>query len=186
MKNKKLYIGIGVLIAILLVAGILLFVNKDSNGISLNTGDELKNMVDKVYDNVKVELPLLETHVMDVNDKDMIKSYTGLSNNDNVEALVVSEPLMTSQAYSFVSVKFKDGTNINKVKEEMYNNINMDKWLCVSADVLYLTSYKNTVIYVMSDEDRAKPVFESIKNYLNNKNGKDLVRNNVFDELPNE
>ena len=31
-------------------------------------------------------------------------------------------------------------------KEEMYNNIDMNKWLCVSADVLYLTNYGNTIM----------------------------------------
>ena len=75
---------------------------------------------------------------------------------------------MSSQAYSFVAVKFKNGVNIEKVKEEMYNNIDMNKWLCVSADVLHLTNYGNTIIYVMSEEDWAKPVYDAFKRYVNN------------------
>ena len=56
---------------------------------------------------------------------------------------------MSSQAYSFVAVKFKNAVNIEKVKEEMYNNIDMNKWLCVSADVLYLTNYGNTKLSML-------------------------------------
>ena len=56
---------------------------------------------------------------------------------------------MSSYAYSFVAVKFKNGVNIEKVKEEMYNNIDMNKWLCVSADVLYLTNYGKTKLSML-------------------------------------
>ena len=68
----------------------------------------------------------------------------------------------------------------------MYNNIDMNKWLCVSADVLHLTNYGNTIIYVMSEEDWAKPVYDAFKWYVNNSNGKELIKNNSldFEELP--
>ena len=36
-------------------------------------------------------------------------SYTGLSSNENIDAVVVSEPMIGSQAYSLVLVKVKDG-----------------------------------------------------------------------------
>lgn len=177
MKDKIIYFVIGglVIVGILFV---VLFNKKDSGSISLNTSSDLKHMINEVYKIANNDLPSLETNVIDVSDKDMVKVYTGLSNNDNVESVVVSEPLMSSQAYSFVAVKFKNGTNIDSVKEEMYNNINMNKWLCVSADILYLTNYNNTVVYVMSDEEWGKPVYEAFKKYINNENGKELVKNN--------
>lgn len=177
MKDKIIYFVMGglVLVGVLFV---VLFNKKSSGDISLNNSSELKSMINSVYKMVDNDLPSLETSVIDVSDKDMVESFTGLSNNDSVEAVVVSEPLMTSQAYSFVAVKFKNGTNIDSVKEEMYNNINMDKWICVSADVLYLTNYDNTVVYVMSDEEWGKPVYEAFKKYVDNKNGKELIKNN--------
>ena len=51
---------------------------------------------------------------------------------------------------------------------------------------LYLTNYGNTIIYVMSEEDWAKPVYDAFKWYVNNSNGKELIKNNslVFEELP--
>lgn len=68
----------------------------------------------------------------------------------------------------------------------MYNNIDMNKCLCVSADVIYLTNYGNTIIYVMSEEDWVKPVYDAFKRYVNNSNGKELIKNDSldFEELP--
>lgn len=186
MKDKKLYIEMGI-VAVLVVGFLIYFLNnKNSGDIKLNTSSELKSMIDKVYKLSNADLPDLKTQKISLNDKDVLKSYTGLSNNDDVEAIVASEPVMSSQAYSFVAVKFKNGVNIEKIKEEMYNNIDMNKWICVSADVLYLTNYGNTVIYVMSEEDWAKPVYDAFKKYVNNENGKELVKNNAldFEELP--
>ena len=186
MKDKKLYVGIG--IVAIIVVGILIYFlnNKNTGDIKLNTNSELKSMINDVYKLSNADLPDLITQKISLNDKDVLKSYTGLSNNDDVEAIVASEPVMSSQAYSFVAVKFKNGVNIEKVKEEMYNNIDMNKWLCVSADVLYLTNYGNTIIYVMSEEDWAKPVYDAFKMYVNNSNGKELIKNNSldFEKLP--
>lgn len=180
MKDKKLYIGIGI-VAVLVIGVLIYFLNNKNTGdIKLNTNSELKSMIKSVYSSADADLPSLETQEIRLDDKDTLKVYTGLSNNDDVEAIVASEPLMTSQAYSFVAVKFKDGVNIKNIKEEMYNNINMNKWICVSADVLYLTNYGNTVVYVMSSEKWGKPVYEAFKKYVNNGNGKELVKNNTF------
>ena len=51
---------------------------------------------------------------------------------------------------------------------------------------LYLTNYGNTIIYVMSEEDWAKPVYDAFKMYVNNSNGKELIKNDSldFEELP--
>ena len=51
---------------------------------------------------------------------------------------------------------------------------------------LYLTNYGNTFIYVMSEEDWAKPVYDAFKMYVNNSNGKEIKKNNSldFEELP--
>ena len=40
---------------------------------------------------------------------------------------------------------------------------------------LYLTNYGNTIIYVMSQEACAKPVYDAFKKYVNNSKGKELI-----------
>lgn len=99
MKDKKLYIGIG--IVAVLVIGVLIYVlnNKNTGDIKLNTNNELKSMIKSVYSSADADLPSLETSEISLDDNDTLKVYTGLSNNDDVEAIVASEPLMTSQAH---------------------------------------------------------------------------------------
>ena len=51
---------------------------------------------------------------IDVKNIDEVTSYTGLTSNDNIESIVVSVPLITSQAYSVAIVKVKDNADVEK------------------------------------------------------------------------
>ena len=167
-----------------------LFPQKKSNGESstIETASQMNAMFKSIYNKLGDELPNLETAEMDVSDASTVKAYTGLQSNENVETLVVSEPLMSSQAYSAVAVKVKSGANVENMKQEMLDNINMAKWICVSASNLYITNSGNTIFMVMSNEDWAKPVYEAFKEYVNNNIGKELEKasNDGDIELPPE
>lgn len=149
-------------------------------GTKVETVAQIKEMFNSIYTKLKNELPSLETQKIDVSDSTQVNEYTGLKSNENVEAIVVSEPLMSSQAYSAVAVKVKAGANIESMKQEMLDNVDMAKWICVSASNLYITNSGNTIFMVMSDDDWAKPVYDAFKEYVNNKIGKEL--NKVSDE----
>jgi hypothetical protein len=75
---------------------------------------------------------------------------------------------MSSQAYSLVIAKVKEGTDADKLAKAMSENIDMRKWICVSAEVLYATSTEDLVFLVMSSEEMAKPVFDAFKNKVGN------------------
>ena len=60
----------------------------------------------------------------------------------------------------------------------MLDNINMNKWICVSAEKLYITNNGNVIFLVMSSEEIAKPVYENFKKYVNNEIGKELETEN--------
>ena len=133
-------------------------------------------MINSIYKGVD----LLETDTKEINvsNKEEVEAYTGLTSNKDVELLVVSEPLMNAQAYSLVVLKAKDGADIEKMKLEMKENIDMDKWICVSASNLYITNNGNLIFMVMSSDDWAKPVYDNFKKYVNNNIGKELEKTN--------
>ena len=64
----------------------------------------------------------------------------------------------------------------------------MRKWICVSAEQLYITNNGNLIFLVMSSDDWAKPVYENFKKYVNNEIGKELQKksNEEDIELPPE
>lgn len=189
MKKNLVYIIIGVIVLIAIIAGVAFGMkNNNSKGMNFETAREMKTMFNKIYSELGDTLPMLETMEIDVNDQMMCTTYTGLQSNENVELLVISEPPISSQAYSAVAVKVKAGADIEAMKQEMLDNINVNKWVCVSAEKVYVTNSGNTIFLVMASEDWAKPVYEKFKAYVNNEIGKELEKTESFDdiELPPE
>ncbi len=187
MKKKNLIIcAVIVLIVLAVIIGIAVKSNNNGN-IKIESTANMKNLIDSIYKNANVELPSLETNEIDMSDNDTVSTYTGSQDNSNIESIVVSEPLISSQAYSLVVMKLKNSADVEKVKQNIYDNVNMSKWICVSAEKLYITNYNNIVFYVMSDEDWAQPVYTAFKTYVNNKNGSELEKSENLDyELPDE
>lgn len=188
-KQTIIAIVIAVIVVLAIIVGVVVWNNQKSNeGTTIETASQMKEMFKSIYNKLGDELPDLETQKIDVSDASMVKAYTGLQSNENVETIVVSEPSMSSQAFSAVAVKVKAGANVEKMKQEMLDNIDMAKWICVSASNLYITNSGNTIFMVMSDEDWAKPVYDAFKEYVNNKVGKELdkISSDADIELPPE
>ncbi len=167
MKNStKILIAIGVIVIIALV-GFLIYnaMNKEEqkSNITITSAQDMENLVNTLYEGLEDKLPKLATNVVDVTDINAVTYSTGLTSNENLEYVVVSEPLMSSQAYSLVLVKVKDGVNANEIAKEMSEKVNTNKWICVSAEKVYATNSDNLVCLVMASEEWAKPVYEKFK-----------------------
>ena len=167
MKNStKILIAIGVIVIIALV-GFLIYnaMNKEEqkSNITITSAQDMENLVNTLYEGLEDKLPKLATNVVDVTDINAVTYSTGLTSNENLEYVVVSEPLMSSQAYSLVLVKVKDGVNANEIAKEMSEKVNTNKWVCVSAEKVYATNSDNLVCLVMASEEWAKPVYEKFK-----------------------
>ena len=109
----------------------------------INSEADLKDLVGKVYTNAGIDTSGLETQEVDLSDESLVKSYSGLDNSNEIEYMVVSEPLINARAYSLVACKVKDGKNANEIAEQMSENVDMRKWICVSAE-----SYMQQVVEI--------------------------------------
>lgn len=191
-KQSMITIIVIAIIAIIAIVGVVIVKNNNNttNGgtsVKIESGKDMKSMLKSIYSENKDVLPELETEEIDVSNSDLVTSYTGIQSTGNVESLVVLEPLMSSQAYSAVALKVKSNANIETVKEEILNNVDMRKWICVSAEKLYVTNYNNIIFFVMSDEDWATATYNSFKEYVGNEIGKELQKSGEEDiELPEE
>ena len=166
--NKTVKIIIAVVIAIVAVVAILVGVfafsnSKPKSNLTINSAEDLTTLVDQIYAGVSIEMPMLMTMPVDITDVDSVKYMTGLENVENVEFAVVSEPMMSSQAYSMVLVKAKDGADVDEMAKSMNENIDERKWICVTAEKIYTATSGNVICLVMSNADTAKTVFESFK-----------------------
>ena len=191
-KQTMITIIVIAIIAIIAIVGVVIVKNnnnttKGGTSVKIESGKDMKSMLKSIYSKNKDVLPELETEEIDVSNSDLVTSYTGIQSTGNVESLVVLEPLMSSQAYSAVALKVKSNANIETVKEEILNNVDMRKWICVSAEKLYVTNYNNIIFFVMSDEDWATATYNSFKEYVGNKIGKELQKSGEEDiEIPEE
>lgn len=189
MKKKILIVAAIVLAIVAAICTAIVISNNDNNKSGkLKSVSDVKTMFNSIYEDLGDELPSLETESVDARDENLVTTYTGLKSNKYVDELIVSEPFINAQAYSAVVVIAKDGANIEDMKKEMLDNINMNKWVCVSAGKLYITNNGNVIFLIMSDDDWAKPVYEGFKKYVDNKVGKELEKTNELQdiELPSE
>ena len=188
MKKKQNILVIALILLAVITFGVIILVSGKENTSSLETTKDIIKMINSINKDNKNVLPDLETMKIDVKNIDEVTSYTGLTSNDNIESIVVSVPMMTAQAYSVAVVKVKDNADVEKIKQEMLDNIDMRRWICVSAEQLYITNSGNVIFSVMTDKDIAKAVYDDFKKYVNNNIGKELEKSNDEEniELPPE
>ena len=178
MKKKQNILVIALILLAVISFGIIILVSRKENTSSLETTKDIIKMISIINKDNKNVLPELETMKINVKNIDEVTSYTGLTSNDDIESIVVSVPLITSQAYSVAVVKVKDTADVEKIKQEMLDNIDMGRWICVSAEQLYITNSGNVIFSVMTDKDIAKAVYDDFKKYVNNEIGKELEKTN--------
>ncbi len=177
MKKQNIFI-IGLILLAVISFIIFILVSGSGNKANVETPKDINDIINTINKNNKNVLPELETMKVDIKNIDEVTSYTGLKTNDGIESIVVSVPLITAQAYSVAIVKVKDSADVEKIKQEMLDNIDMRRWICVSAEQLYITNSGNVIFSVMADKDIAKAVYNDFKKYVNNNIGKELEKSN--------
>ena len=177
MKQKKFFI-IGLILLAVISFIIFILVSGSGKKGNVETPKNVNDIINTINKNNKNVLPELETIKVDIKNIDEVTSYTGLKTNDGIESIVVSEPLVTAQAYSVAIFRVKDNADVEKIKQEMLDNIDMRRWICVSAEQLYITNSVNVIFSVMADKDVAKAVYNDFKKYVNNNIGKELEKSN--------
>lgn len=113
---------------------------------------ELCEILDAIYGASDPGYGSLETVGVDLNDAYRVSYYTGLSDSAVFDAVIASEPMMSSQAYSMVIARVAEGQDAEAVAREIMNSVNTAKWVCVSADDMSACVSGQIVMFVMVDE----------------------------------
>lgn len=77
--------------------------------------------------------------------------YTGLQSAENITDAAIYEPMIGSQAFSLVMVRVAEGVDAKTVAQEMSDNIDTRKWICVGADEKVVAGYGDAVMLIMLD-----------------------------------
>ena len=116
---------------------------------------ELSAMVDRIYEAYPVELMMMQTTAIDLNDEAWLTYNTGLSAEqaDLVDAGVKSESMTGSQAYTLVLLRLKDAADAQTVADTMLEKMDPARWVCVMADKMRVATFDDKVLFVMTDSE---------------------------------
>ena len=79
----------------------------------------------------------------------IVKSYTGLEDASVLTDAAAYEPMMSSIAFSLVTVRVAPGADSKAVAESMKSGVDPRKWICVEADDLLVAGYGDVVMLIM-------------------------------------
>ena len=80
-----------------------------------------------------------------------LTNNTGLKSAEKLTDIAVYEPMMGSMAFSMVLVRVADANEAKTVAQEMTDNIDTRKWICVGADEKLVAGYGDVVMLIMLD-----------------------------------
>lgn len=156
------------------------------NGIEVASAQDLTKLIDDIYAKQTMEMPMLMSQELDMEDEETLQYMTGLEDVSDLEYVVVSEPMMSSQAYSLILAKVKEDADVEKIAKEMNENVDIRKWICVAAEMVYTTSSDNVIFLVMSRDELAAPIYKTFKDMAGTI-GKEYERvGEIQEEIPEE
>ena len=119
--------------------------------------------MDRLYNGIsEEELPMMlqNTELTEEN----IENYIGTKDIKWSEA-IVSESMVGSIAHSVVLIRMNEDVSekdIEEAKEIIKENANPSKWICVTAEKVEVISNGDSILQVMSDEEKVTTISENV------------------------
>lgn len=113
---------------------------------------EQQKMLDEVVLKYK---PTFDTQsiVVDMTDHDMVKSFSGMENSDDIISVTAMEPMMNAQAFSVVLIEMAEGSDMEAAEAAVQAGIDPNKWVCVSADDVKTAVFNNYILVAMVNSE---------------------------------
>ena len=127
----------------------MLFLTGCSNK-SQNIEGSLEEIMTKLYEGIsEEELPMALTNIEITNEN--VENYLG-TNDIEFESALASESMVGSIAHSVILIRAKENQDIEALKAKIEENINPNKWICVTAENVIVKNKGNLILVVMSNE----------------------------------
>jgi hypothetical protein len=140
--------------------------------VHLESSDDVSAFIDEVYGAVSSDIlpSSLATTELSLDDADTIEYHTGLVDLDAVEGIYLSEPMMSSVAYSAIYVRTTDDADSTTIRDTIMENVDPSKWVCVTAEKQSAVILGNDVFFVMGAPETVDAVMENVINSAKSRN----------------
>ena len=169
---KKLIKSLVVIMFMLMITGCR---ENASNETANYRPQDLFNLIERTYENLDEEIPVTEE--MEITNREEMLRRTGLRSADNIEYMVASQAMISVFPYTMVLIKVDNDANIDAMKQEIYDNIDFNYWICVGADKAIITNFGSVIMLVMGSEEQAGLIYAEFDRVTGNL-GETLVRIN--------
>ena len=132
---------------------------------SKNVEGKLEDIMDKLYADIAEDNRPGGLTNMEINDEN-IESFIGTNKVEYTEA-IASESMMGSIAHSVVLLRVKDASKIEEYKEEIRENVNPRKWVCVGVEkdeVIIENKGDLLVVIIVQDKDNRQKIADAFNN----------------------
>ncbi len=150
---KKLLLLLSALTLLLAVSGCSSETTKDDSESTDPVSLSLEEIIAKTYETTELDFPeFMNQELTKENQAYML----GVDTFDFVEG-IASEPMMTSQAHSFVVFTVDEGSDIESIKEDIKANVDGRKWICVGVDPenIIVDNVGNILVLIMDEQSEA-------------------------------
>lgn len=144
-------------VLLLLTLALTLFAGCETKTPAPSLEGTTEDIVEKIYAAHKeIELAIVNMD-LDLTDEGAVLNNTGLTSAEKLSAVTLSETMM-GQPYSLVLARVKNASDAPQVAKEIYEKVDMRKWICVAADTKTAAYYGDVVMFFMVDSEYADTV----------------------------
>ncbi len=125
---------------------------------------DLQDVMAQIYEGVDLDAETKEAmqgYVSDTLTAENEQAILGVEGVPYTEG-VYSVPMMSSIAYQCVLLRVNP-EDVDKVKEMLKENADVNKWVCVSAETVLVENVGDVVLFIMSSQDAAYAVSASFQ-----------------------
>lgn len=115
-----------------------------------NIEGSLEEIMDKLYEGISEdELPMGLSNIGITSEN--VEGYLGTSDIE-FESALASESMVGSIAHSIILVRAKENQDIEALKKQIEDNINPNKWVCVTAENVVVKNKGDLILVIMTNE----------------------------------
>lgn len=126
------------------------------------------DIIAKVYENIAPDSVTAEFMAQLINKEVNAENeldFLGVTGIPYSEA-IASESMIQPHVYSFMVLRIKEGEDVEEARLMLKNNLNLSKWVCMSAEKSVIIKHGDVIMAVMSTEEVCAEVEAAIRELI--------------------